>query len=96
MDAIARDWRQAPLERISGRARALCRHAIELTLRPGSVGADDVRALREAGCDDRAIHDATQVIGFFNWYNRLADGLGVDAEPEWGDAEPGGDRTGPG
>jgi len=52
------------------------------------VSGEDVQALREAGCDDDAIHDAAQVIGFFAYYNRLADGLGVDPEPEW--AEGGG------
>ena len=45
---------------------------------------------RAAGFDDRSIHDATQVIGFFNYINRLADGLGVDRESgikAWGDAD---------
>jgi alkylhydroperoxidase family enzyme len=32
--------------------------------------------------DDRAISDAAQVIAYFNYINRIADGLGVDAEPE--------------
>ena len=47
----------------------------------------DVQTLRDAGWDDRAIHDATQVIGFFNYINRVADGLGVEPEdffPNWG------------
>ena len=39
--------------------------------------------LREAGCTDGAIHDLTQVAGFFAYYNRLADGLGIDPEPDW-------------
>ena len=39
--------------------------------------------LREAGCTDGAIHDLTQVVGFFAYYNRLADGLGIDPEPDW-------------
>jgi alkylhydroperoxidase family enzyme len=42
----------------------------------------DVRRLREAGWSDRAIHDAAQVIAYFNYINRVADGLGVDLEPE--------------
>jgi alkylhydroperoxidase family enzyme len=49
-----------------------------------------VERLRVAGFDDRAIHDATQVIGYFNYINRLADGLGVDRETwirAWGDAD---------
>lgn len=42
--------------------------------------------LREAGLDDRAIHDATQVVAYFAYINRIADGLGVDPEPAGGAA----------
>jgi alkylhydroperoxidase family enzyme len=52
----------------------------------------DVAALRAAGFDDAAIHDAAQVIGYFNYVNRVADGLGIDPEPgirAW-DEEPAG------
>lgn len=51
----------------------------------------DVDGLRAAGFDDRAIHDAAQVIGYFNYINRLADGLGVDPE---GWLAPGGEAAG--
>jgi len=40
----------------------------------------DVQALRGHGFDDRAIHDATQVISYFNYINRIADALGVGNE----------------
>jgi alkylhydroperoxidase family enzyme len=36
--------------------------------------------LRSEGFDDRAIHDAVQVIGYFNYITRIADGLGVEPE----------------
>jgi alkylhydroperoxidase family enzyme len=36
--------------------------------------------LRSHGFDDRAIHDATQVIAYFNYINRVADALGVEPE----------------
>ena len=42
----------------------------------------DLDALRAHDLDDRAIHDATQVIGYFNYINRVADALGTDLEPE--------------
>jgi len=61
--------------------RALCDHAIQLTRAPASVSQADVDRLRAKGLSDRAINDATQVIGFFNYINRVADGLGVDLEP---------------
>lgn len=41
-----------------------------------------MRALRAAGFDDRAIHDAAQVVAYFSYINRIADGLGVDLEPD--------------
>ncbi len=41
---------------------------------------DDVAELREHGFDDVAIHDAAQVIAYFNYINRVADGLGIDDE----------------
>jgi alkylhydroperoxidase family enzyme len=42
----------------------------------------DVRNLETFGFSQIAISDAAQVIGYFNYINRIADGLGVDLEPE--------------
>ena len=44
--------------------------------------AADVATLRAAGFDDVAIHDAIQVISYFNYINRVADAVHVDLEPE--------------
>ena len=52
----------------------------QLTRAPDSVTVDDIDRLRDAGWDDRAIHDAAQVVSYFNYINRVADGLGVDPE----------------
>lgn len=41
---------------------------------------DDVAALREAGLGDPGIHDAAAVVAYFNFVNRIADGLGVQLE----------------
>lgn len=43
---------------------------------------EDLAPLREAGLDDRAIHDAVQVIAYFNYINRVADALHVEVEPD--------------
>ena len=68
----------------------LCEYAEELSTAPATIGPAGMERLRAAGFDDRSIHDATQVIGYFNYINRLADGLGVDRETwirAWGDAD---------
>ena len=54
--------------------------AVKLTRSPGSMTREDVEALRAAGFSDTAIHDIVQITGFFAYYNRLADGLGIDPE----------------
>ena len=43
--------------------------------------AEDVHRLRGHGFSDVAITIATQVISYFNYINRVAEGLGVDPEP---------------
>ena len=75
--AIVRDWRTAPLTQTD---RALCEFASKLTLTLSQMCSDDLEILRSQGLDDRAIHDATQVIGYFNYINRVADALGVEPE----------------
>ncbi len=73
------DHRKASL---SDAERALCDYAVKLTLSPGDMNQDDVDRLRDHGFDDEAITIAAQVIGYFNYINRIADGLGVDGE-DW-------------
>ena len=61
--------------------------AAKLTRTPSAVGAGDLDRLRRHGFDHAAIHDIVQVTALFNYFNRLADGLGIDPEPDWqGDA----------
>ena len=64
------------------RLRALLQFAERLALQPGQIEETHVVALREVGLDDRAIHDAVQAVAYFSYINRVADGLGVDLEPE--------------
>ena len=60
----------------------MCGHAIKLTGAPWSVTQAGIDHLRSLGLSDRAINDATQVVSFFNYINRVADGLGVELEQE--------------
>lgn len=73
------DWRTAGLPDAD---QALCRYAEKLTREPASMTEADVDVLRQAGFDDVAIHDAIQVISYFNYINRVADAIHVDLEPE--------------
>ena len=61
--------------------RSLLDYAVKLTLTPADMTKTDIIRLRQVGWSDAAIHDATQVISYFNYINRIADGLHVDLEP---------------
>jgi uncharacterized peroxidase-related enzyme len=76
--ALGDDWRKAELDAVQ---RALCAFAEKLSLQPAGMREDDLAALRAVGLDDAAIHDAVQVIAYFNYINRVADALHVEVEP---------------
>jgi uncharacterized peroxidase-related enzyme len=73
-----RDWEEAEL---SSQDRALCAFAVQLTRAPESMDRSALEALRREGLSDEAIHDAAQVIAYFNYINRIADALGTDLDP---------------
>lgn len=60
--------------------RGLCEFAALLTHGQHGTTPGHLDALRSLGLDDRAIHDAVQVAGYFNYITRVADALGVEAE----------------
>jgi NAD(P)H-hydrate epimerase len=70
-------------DELEPRLRALLAYALKLTRTPAAMTRDDVDALRAHGLDDRAIVDANQVVAYYNYVNRVADGLGVELEPSW-------------
>ncbi len=74
------DYRQATLE---PRLRLLLDFAVQVTSAVHTVNEARLDALRAAGWPDAAILEAVEVIGFFNYYNRMADALGIEPEPEW-------------
>ncbi len=47
-----------------------------------AIGAEDVDDLRSLGWTDGEILTAAEVIGFFNYYVRMVEALGVEPEPE--------------
>ena len=58
-------------------------YAIKLTRDPGGMTSADTDALRAAGFGDTAILDICQVTSYYNYVNRLSDGLGVELEDYW-------------
>jgi uncharacterized peroxidase-related enzyme len=83
VDRFAQDWRSAGLDDAT---MALLHFAERLTDDCASVNADDVARLRQHGFDDRAISSCVQVVAYFNYINRIAEGLGVGPE-DWIDAD---------
>ena len=72
-------------EELDERMAALCRYGVKLTLTPHELQRGDIDELRLVGLDDRAIVDANQVVSYYNYVNRVADGLGVELEDSWPD-----------
>jgi uncharacterized peroxidase-related enzyme len=69
-----------PEDAFEGGELALLQYAEKLTLTPGKMVEADVTALRDAGVDDGQILEANQIIGYFNYANRLLNGLGVTTD----------------
>ena len=67
--------------------REMLDYAMKLSVAPSSVTLDDVEQLRQVGFEDSAVLDICQVTAYFNYVNRLADGLGVELEPSWSDED---------
>ena len=71
------------LANLSPRERALCDFAVKLTTLAAEVDEADIVALRTEGLTDTDVSDAIQVIAYFNYVTRVADGVGIEDEPEW-------------
>lgn len=59
---------------------AMLRYAEKLTLTPGAMEQADVQALKDAGLEDGEILEVNQIVGYFNYANRLLNGLGVSTD----------------
>jgi uncharacterized peroxidase-related enzyme len=75
LDRLAADPRTAH----SGDARldAIIAHAVKLTLTPGQIDQADIASLREQGLDDLDILDLNNMVAYYCYTNRVADGLGL-------------------
>lgn len=69
-----------PEQAFTGKELALLRYARKLTLDVAGMVKADIDALHEAGCDDGEILEVNQVCAYFNYSNRLLNGLGVSTQ----------------
>ena len=75
------DHTKAPL---GHKDRAMLEYAVKLTKKLTDVEEEDVQSLRSAGFADEEILSITLVVSYFNFVNRIVEGLGVKLEQEGG------------
>jgi uncharacterized peroxidase-related enzyme len=77
VEQLKTDYTQADLD---PKTKGILDYAAKLTRLPSSVKDADVDTLRELGCEDTEILDVCQITSYFNFVNRMAEGLGVKLE----------------
>jgi uncharacterized peroxidase-related enzyme len=80
VDQIKVDYTKAILD---SKTLAMLNYAVKLTVKPTSITEEEVDILRDRGCTDREILDVCQITSYFNFVNRMAEGLGVELEEEY-------------
>ena len=58
----------------------MCEFANKLTENPNKVNKKDIELLRSYDLSDKDISQIVQIIAYFNYINRVADGLGLEPE----------------
>jgi uncharacterized peroxidase-related enzyme len=79
VDTIVEDYERAGL---SDKRSAMLRYADKLTRSPAAMLESDVQGLRGVGFSDTDILHIAEVVSYFAYVNRIADGLGVPSE-DW-------------
>lgn len=74
VQAVRRDYTTADLNEAD---RALCDYVAKLTKHAWKTTPEDLERLRQVGFDDQAILQINLIASWFNFVNRVADGLGV-------------------
>jgi uncharacterized peroxidase-related enzyme len=80
VDCVLKDLATAP---VSEKMQALLNIAGKVRQDGRLVAEADIEAARQAGADDKAIHDTILIAAAFCMFNRYVDGLGT-----WAPAEP--------
>ena len=65
---------------IDDKTKAILLHDEKVTRNANRVTESDIQGLRKSGCSDEEILEATFVIAYFNFMDRIADSLGAPVE----------------
>jgi uncharacterized peroxidase-related enzyme len=77
VESLKFDYEKAPLNE---QDRAMLDFAIQLTRDATQITKKDHERLHTVGFDDQGILQITLIASWFNYINRVADGLGVGRE----------------
>jgi len=80
VDSLSSDYRTAD---ITPAERGMLDYVVKLTRTPENVAESDVETLKRLGFDDTGILDIAQVVAYYAFVNRMAQGLGVELEDYW-------------
>ncbi len=81
-------WQELEL---SPKDRALCEVAHKMSASPTRMVEEGWQPLRALGFDDEKCLEVAHIIGIFNYLTRMADGLGLQLDPETDAASKSGD-----
>lgn len=82
IEQLKKDFRDAGLD---AKDIALCDYAHQVTVNPsGTDIPQKIETMRAAGLDDRAVLDATLIVSYFNFVNRIVLALDVPLEDDPG------------
>ncbi len=79
---LSDDYTKAAL---SAKDKAMLHYAVKLTRNLNEMSEEEVRRLRNAGLADEEILAITLVTSYFNFVNRIVEGLGVKLEEQRGE-----------
>jgi uncharacterized peroxidase-related enzyme len=71
---------RTPQAQFDGKNLALLQYAVKLTSNVATMDVSDIENLRHNSCTDGEILEVNQVAAYFNYSNRLLNGLGVTTE----------------
>ena len=81
MTALAADPARALVDgRVTGPEAVILAYALKLTRSPRAMRPEDVQALRDAGLSEPEVFEVAFLTAYFNYTNRVGEGLGVEPE----------------